>query len=154
MKHILTAEDMEIAKLLNDGKSSEYIAKQLGLAKKTIDRRKKWPEMAEFIDAVRSGRRKALAGLSPEKVEAKAAKETEKYIAKVGLTSITSVMIVARLWELAQLSPDATRGNILGQQQALDSIWDKLGFKGDAPQIGQGEGELAKPSFYKSEWRQ
>ena len=42
---------------------------------------------------------------------------------------ITKDAIAKRLWELSQLAPDDTNGNINGQVKACDSLSELLGFK-------------------------
>ena len=37
--------------------------------------------------------------------------------------------ILAKYWELANLTPEQTKGNITGQLKALDALWQELRLK-------------------------
>jgi hypothetical protein len=37
--------------------------------------------------------------------------------------------ILAKYWELANLTPEETKGNITGQLKALDALWQELRLK-------------------------
>ena len=37
--------------------------------------------------------------------------------------------ILAKYWELANLTPEETKGNITGQLKALDALWKELRLK-------------------------
>ena len=64
--------------------------------------------------------------------------------------------ILARLWELANLSPEATRGIIAGQIKALSMIVAIEGLIPDrrlSPPAAQPAAPPVKADFYTSEWR-
>ena len=160
MKHILTANDMEIARMIEEELlTCAQIAAKLGICSRTVDRRRQWPEMTEY--------RNMLSGVRAEALKEKAEAETKAnlesmrqnakdrfaaQVDKIALTSITPLMIITRLWELACLGPDVTRGNIEGQQQALDSIWIKMGYQGPAPRVDDLQNSTTRPDVYQAEW--
>jgi hypothetical protein len=64
--------------------------------------------------------------------------------------------ILARLWELANLNPEATRGTIGGQVKALSMIVAIEGLIPDrrlAPSQTQSAAPSVQPQMYVSEWR-
>ena len=64
--------------------------------------------------------------------------------------------ILARLWELANLSPEATRGSMAGQIKALSMIVAIEGLIPDrrlSPSGTQPAAPPAKPQIYESQWR-
>jgi hypothetical protein len=64
--------------------------------------------------------------------------------------------ILARLWELANLNPEATRGTIGGQVKALSMIVAIEGLIPDrrlAPSQTQSAAPPVQPQIYVSEWR-
>jgi hypothetical protein len=64
--------------------------------------------------------------------------------------------ILARLWELANLSPEATRGSMAGQIKALSMIVAIEGLIPDrrlAPAGTQSTAPSVPPQIYVSEWR-
>jgi hypothetical protein len=63
--------------------------------------------------------------------------------------------ILTRLWELATLSPEATRGSIAGQIKALAMIVAIEGLIPDrrfSPTETQPKAPPVEPQFYKSQW--
>ena len=64
--------------------------------------------------------------------------------------------ILARLWELANLSPEVTRGSMAGQIKALSMIVAIEGLIPDrrlSPPAHQPAASPVEPPFYVSEWR-
>jgi hypothetical protein len=64
--------------------------------------------------------------------------------------------ILARLWELANLSPEATRGSIAGQIKALSMVVAIEGLIPDrrlSPSATQPTAPPVKAQIYTSEWR-
>ena len=57
--------------------------------------------------------------------------------------------ILNKYWELAQLDPDKTKGNILGQLKALDSLCEQLAA-GDKPKSPANR--LPEPDIYRAAW--
>lgn len=54
--------------------------------------------------------------------------------------------ILRKYWELANLSPEETKGNIMGQLKALDSLCQELHLRpADTNRSG-------KPEIYRSAW--
>lgn len=64
---------------------------------------------------------------------------------------ITREKILRKYWELANLDPDATKGNIGGQLKALDSLREELGLAGEnaPPRSAAGHGPAA---VYRAAW--
>jgi hypothetical protein len=56
--------------------------------------------------------------------------------------------ILAKYWELANLDPEVTKGNITGQLKALDSLCVELGLAEAKPESNQGSGQ----EIYRSAW--
>lgn len=75
-------------------------------------------------------------------------KESVKPLAKL---DISLASILARYWELANLTPEETRGSITGQISALDGIRDTLGLTAGAGKAKE-EPKEAEPAVYQPEW--
>lgn len=130
----LTLQDKQIVEDLLDGLTITEVAEKNGLHSRTVDRRKSQPQVLAYMDLRRKER-----GIEVT---------TRAKIADFRLVEITKAMLVSRLWELAMMDPVITRGNIEGQQRAVDSLWVKVGLEGQAPKVE----ELQKAKFYRSEW--
>lgn len=57
--------------------------------------------------------------------------------------------ILNRYWELAELDPEKTKGNILGQLKALDSLCEELAA-GDQPKSPATR--APEPEIYRAAW--
>jgi hypothetical protein len=57
--------------------------------------------------------------------------------------------ILSKYWELANLDPEATKGNIAGQLKALDSLCEELQLAKDAQENDQDSG---RQEIYRSAW--
>jgi hypothetical protein len=58
--------------------------------------------------------------------------------------------ILIRYWELANLDAEATKGSIVGQLKALDSLCEELSR---TPAV-KAKGPAQPQEFYRSEWRE
>jgi hypothetical protein len=63
--------------------------------------------------------------------------------------NIGRVHILNKYWELANLDPEATKGNITGQLKALDSLCEELGLVKAAQ---EGEQSSGRQEIYRSAW--
>jgi hypothetical protein len=63
--------------------------------------------------------------------------------------NLTRDQILTRLWELANLNPELTRGIIAGQIKALAMI---VAIEGLIPKPGHDRGPTPKPEIYQAEW--
>jgi hypothetical protein len=57
--------------------------------------------------------------------------------------------ILNKYWDLADLDPEKTKGNILGQLKALDSLCEELAA-GDKPRSPANR--TVEPDIYRSGW--
>jgi hypothetical protein len=57
--------------------------------------------------------------------------------------------ILNKYWDLADLDPEKTKGNILGQLKALDSLCEELA-QGDKPR--SPEKQIDEPDIYRASW--
>ena len=57
--------------------------------------------------------------------------------------------ILNKYWDLADLDPEKTKGNILGQLKALDSLCEELAA-GDKPRPPAKR--IPEPDIYRSAW--
>jgi hypothetical protein len=57
--------------------------------------------------------------------------------------------ILNKYWDLADLDPEKTKGNILGQLKALDSLCEELA-QGDKPR--SPEKQTLEPDIYRASW--
>jgi hypothetical protein len=80
-----------------------------------------------------------------------AAAISEHESASLAELNVTRETIMARYWELSQLSVTQTNGNIAGQVRALDSLRDMLGLLGNQVPAKEEEQRLA-PDVYQSAW--
>ena len=55
--------------------------------------------------------------------------------------------ILNKYWDLADLDPEKTKGNILGQLKALDALREELAA-GDKPR----QPRLPEPDIYRAAW--
>jgi hypothetical protein len=63
--------------------------------------------------------------------------------------------VLARLWEIANLSPEMTRGSITGQVKALSMIVAMQNFIPDRPAVSEKKSPPApiRPQIYAAAWR-
>jgi hypothetical protein len=57
--------------------------------------------------------------------------------------------ILNKYWDLADLDPEKTKGNILGQLKALDSLCEELAA-GDKPRSPANR--MSEPDIYRAAW--
>jgi hypothetical protein len=57
--------------------------------------------------------------------------------------------ILNKYWDLANLDPEKTKGNILGQLKALDSLCEELAA-GDQPRSHADQ--TPEPDIYRAAW--
>ena len=57
--------------------------------------------------------------------------------------------ILNKYWDLADLDPEKTKGNILGQLKALDALCEELAA-GDKPR--QSATRMPEPDIYRAAW--
>jgi hypothetical protein len=57
--------------------------------------------------------------------------------------------ILNKYWDLADLDPEKTKGNILGQLKALDSLCEQLAA-GDKPKSPANP--IPEPDIYRAAW--
>jgi hypothetical protein len=57
--------------------------------------------------------------------------------------------ILNKYWDLADLGPETTKGNILGQLKALDSLCEEMA---EADKPNTPANRAAKRPFYRSQW--
>jgi hypothetical protein len=57
--------------------------------------------------------------------------------------------ILNKYWDLADLDPEKTKGNILGQLKALDSLCEQLAV-GDKPRSPANQ--TPEPDIYRAGW--
>lgn len=68
---------------------------------------------------------------------------------KAACFDIGRVHILNKYWELANIDPEATKGNITGQLKALDSLCEELGLVKAAQ---EGEQSGGRQEIYRSAW--
>lgn len=145
----LEAVNVEIATLAVEGISDTKIAEQVGLSRETVNRRKHRPDVIELMDSLRAGQKDSIRERAKKETTAHLKKNADK-ISALELVSITPILLLTKLWEFANIAPEKTRYNTTSQQQAVDSIWTKMGFKGDAPRVEDLRPEA--PDVYQAEW--
>ena len=88
---------------------------------------------------------------TPKKISSKAAAASTRAGAPREDAGITREKILLKYWELANLDPEATKGNIAGQLKALDSLREELGPAAEnaVPRSAAGSGPSA---VYRAAW--
>jgi hypothetical protein len=141
----ITDQEMAFAHLVMSGSINDReAAEAAGLNPNTAAYTKSKPRVREYMDNHREAVKKQLI-----------AEESE------GLRRLNlgRDQILARLWELANLPPDATKGSIGGQMKAMAMIVAIEGLlpgtrndRRPSPAAGQPATPPVKPDIYVSEW--
>jgi hypothetical protein len=136
----ITDQEITFAHLILSGTMTDReAAEAAGLNPTTASYTKSKPRVRDYMDQHR-------AGVS-EKLMEQEAEELRKF-------NVSRDQILARLWELANLSPAETRGSIAGQIKALSMIATMEGLFPDrrrSPAPGQPAPPPVKATMYVSE---
>jgi hypothetical protein len=145
----ITDQEMAFAHLILSGTMNDRrAAEAVGLNPETAAYTKSKPRVRAYMNEHRAAVREKLvdqeADLSRRAVE--------------GLRTLNfgRAQILARLWELATLSPEATRGSIAGQIKAMSMIVAIEGLIPDRRSSPSGTQPAAQPiqaDIYPSAWR-
>jgi hypothetical protein len=141
VKDPITEQEMIFVHLLSSGTMTDREAAQAaGLNPETASYTKAKPRVQAYMEEHRA----AVA----EKLAAQAAEALHKQ-------NLSRDRVLDRLWELASLPPETTRGNIAGQIKAMAMIVAIQGLIPDrrhpAPQT-QATVQPSAPPFYQAEW--
>jgi hypothetical protein len=145
----ITDQEMAFAHLVLSGTMTDRrAAEAVGLNPETAAYTKSKPRVRAYMIEHRAAVREKLVdqetGLSRRAVE-----ELRKL-------NLGRDQILARLWELANLSHEVTRGSIAGQIKALSMIVAIEGLIPDrrfSPSATQPAAPPVEPDIYKSKWR-
>jgi hypothetical protein len=139
---LITDQEIEFAHNLMSGTMTDReAAKAAGLNPDTAPYTKAKPRVRAYMEEHRA---------------AVAAKLVDQEVEALRRRNLGRDQTLARLWELANLSPEATRGSIAGQVKAMSMIVAIEGLIPDRrhPQTqNQPATPLPKPQIYVSEWR-
>jgi hypothetical protein len=135
----ITDQEMTFARLVLAGTMTDrQAAETAGLDPTTAAYAKGKPQVRDYVLEHRAA------------VEAKLVQlEAEEHHRK----NITRERVLTRLWELADLSPEATRNSTTGQIKALSMIVSIEGLVPDRRTAGkQSEEPSQKPDIFKAQW--
>ena len=141
VKKEMSTQDMQAARLLVNGESSDAVAAQIGLKGRTLRRRAEQPHFVAYMDKLRA------------EDAAKIEKEAKAAAKKIDFGLPDAIEVLAKI---AQMDPKTTKGEGAVQIMAIKVMatllrWvpmdmsDKPKGESDAPE---------KPSFYRSAWRE
>jgi hypothetical protein len=138
MRGKMSAEEMQAARLIVDGQSTNAVAAQIGIDGRTLRHRATKPYFVAYMDKLRA----------EDKVRIEAEAEAAKKKIKFGLPDAIEVLA-----KIAQTNPMETKGEGAVQIQAIKVLatllkWVPL----EVP--AEGESAPAKPDVYKAAWMQ
>src|SRR5271155_3432609 len=137
----ITDQEMAFAHLILSGTMNDrHAAEAVGLNPDTAAYTKSKPRVRAFMSEHRAAVREKLVDQEAE-----------------GLRKLNlgRDQVLARLWELATLSHEVTRGIIAGQIKALSMIVAIEGLIPDrrlSPSVTQPTAPPVEPPFYKAQW--
>ena len=145
----ITDQEMAFAHLVLSGTMNDRrAAEAVGLNPDTAAYTKSKPRVRAYMSEHRAAVREKLV-----EQEADLSRRAVEGLRKLNLDRD---QILARLWELANLNPEATRGSMAGQIKALSMIVAIEGLIPDrrrSPAGTQPAAPPVQPQIYVSEWR-